>query len=138
MCVCVCLSRECTETSCRNASLDEMCVDSRFFECVVDSMAVIDTIVVKSSRHFSNSGTKNEYLPCAHLLRKAGSASLYYNWQMNTVFISRLSRNIFPTGHQLSHPLLYTTPHTITKNSAKFHKTCSQVGCGAPVLVHNS
>jgi hypothetical protein len=133
----VCLSKECTETSCRNASLDEMCVDSRLFECV-DGLAVIDTIVVKISLHFSNSGTKNEYLPCAHLLCKAGSASLYYNGQMNTVFVSRLSRNIFPTGHQLSHPLLYMTSHIITKNSAKSHKTCSQVGCSASVLVHNS
>ena len=99
---------------------------------------MIDTIVVKNSLHLSNNGTKTEYLPCAHLLYKAGGASLYYNGQMNTVSISRLSRNSFPTGHQLSHPLLYTTPHIITKDTAKSHKICSQVGCCASVLVRNS
>ena len=100
---------------------------------------MIDTIVVKSSLYFLNNGTKNEYLPCAHMLCKAGSASLYYDGQMNTVFICRLSRNIFPTGHQLSHPLLlYTTPHIITKHTAKSHKTCSQVGCVALwYMIHN-
>ena len=29
---------------------------------------MIDTIVVKSSLRFSNNSTKDEYLPCAHLL----------------------------------------------------------------------
>jgi len=121
--VCVCLSRECTQTSCRNA-------DSKLFECVCDGQDVTHTIVVKSGLHFSNIGTKNEYHACAHLLCTAGSVSLYCNEQMNTVFICRLSRNIFP--------LSYTTPYIITKDTAKSHKTCSQVGCVASVLVHNS
>jgi len=75
VCVCVCLNRECTQTSHTNSSLDKMCGDSKLFECFVDGLAVIDTIVVKSSLHFSNIGTKNEYLPCAHLLCKAVGAS---------------------------------------------------------------
>ena len=50
------------------------------------------TIVVKSSLYFSNNGTKNEYVPCAHLLCKAVSAYLYYNGQMNTVFISTVKK----------------------------------------------
>lgn len=98
---------------------------------------MIDTIVVKSSLHFSNNSTKNEYLPCAHLLCMAGSASVYYHGQMNTVFVSRLSRKIFPTG-QFLHLLLYITPHITTKNMAKSHKICSQVDSGASVVVYNS
>jgi hypothetical protein len=82
-------------------------------------LAVIDTVVVNSSLHLANTGFKNEFLPCAHLLCKAGSASVDYHGQMNTVFLSSLSRKIFPTC-QILHPLSYATQQRTQQNPTKY------------------
>jgi hypothetical protein len=70
--VCVCLSRECTQPSCRNVSLDETRVWIANFLNVLLTRAGCDVIVMNSSLHCSNSGTSNEYLASAHLSCKVG------------------------------------------------------------------
>lgn len=98
---------------------------------------MIDTVVVNSSLHLANTGFKNEFLPHAHLLCKAGSASVDYRIQMNRVFISSWSSSIFSTC-QILQPLSYAAPHITTKDAAKADKICGQEGPGASVVLNNS